>query len=167
MSAPDSRARDDALAEAGFGDSQQGVPRPETWAHLLGDVRLFAHLGKRDLRRIARAAKVVRVPAGQHMVRQGFSAEAFYVLLTGSASVDCAGSEVARLGRGDCFGELGLLDGEARTASVLADSDLWAVKLPRQAFLDLVDHQPTIARGLLAALAERLRAAEARRRDPR
>ena len=107
---------------------------------MLGDVRLFAHLGKRDLRRIARAAKVVRVPAGRCMVREK---------------------------EGDCFGELGLLDGEARTASVLADSDLWAVKIPRQSFLDLVDHHPTIARGLLAALTERLRVAEARAAGPR
>ena len=105
--------------------------------------------------------------AGQHIVREGFSAEAFYVLLTGSATVTRAGSEVGSLAEGDCFGELGLLDGEARTASVLADSDLWAVKIPRQSFLDLVDHHPTIARGLLAALAERLRVAEARAAGPR
>jgi CRP/FNR family transcriptional regulator, cyclic AMP receptor protein len=152
MSAPDGLAHADVAAEQD----------PKTWARLLGEARLFAHLGKRDLRRIARAAKVVQVPAGQHIVREGFSAEAFYILLTGSATVTCAGSEVARVDRGDCFGELGLLDGKARTASVVADADLWVVKLPRQTFLDLVDHRPSIARGLLAALAERLRAAEAR-----
>jgi CRP-like cAMP-binding protein len=155
------RILEEALAEAGLGSPQLGTAKPETWAHLLGNVPLFAHLGKRDLRRLAGTAKIARVSAGQVIVREGFSAEAFYVLLTGKATVRRAGAADVPLGRGDFFGELGLLDGAARTASVVAEADLWAARLPRESFLDLLDHQPTIARGVLAALAERLRRLEA------
>lgn len=143
-------------------DQDLGAGRPESWAHLLGNVSLFAHLGKRDLRRIARASKIARVSAGQVIVREGFTAEAFYILLTGTATVERGGGAPGiALSRGDFFGELGLLDGAARTATVIADTDLWAARLPRESFLRLIDRQPAIARGLLAAMAERLRRVEA------
>jgi CRP-like cAMP-binding protein len=108
-------------------------------------------------------AKIAHVSGGQFMVREGFSAEAFYVLLTGRATVVRGGAADIRLSRGDFFGELGLLDGKDRTASVVADTDVWAARLPRDSFLDLLDHQPSIARGLLAAMAERLRRLESER----
>jgi CRP-like cAMP-binding protein len=157
------RILDEALAEAGSANLYLGAAKPEKWAHLLGHVPLFTHLGKRDLRRIAAMAKIARVSAGQIIVREGFSAEAFYILLTGKATVYRVGAADVRLSRGDFFGELGLLDGAVRTASVAADTDLWAVRLPRESFLDLLDHQPTIARGLLAALAGRVRHLESER----
>jgi CRP/FNR family transcriptional regulator, cyclic AMP receptor protein len=157
------RLLEDALAEAGFGNPQLGDAKPEAWANLLGDVPLFAELGKRHLRRIAKTAKVARVSAGQVVVREGFSAEAFYVLLTGQATVHRGGIDIAELHRGDYFGELGLLDGAPRTASVLASTDLWAVRLPRDRFLALLDDEPSITRGILATLVERLRRLESER----
>jgi CRP-like cAMP-binding protein len=153
----------EGLAEAGFADQRLGMAKPSTWAHLLADVPLFAQLRKRDLRRIAGMAKIWHVSAGQFIVREGFSAEAFYVLLTGKATVLHGGSADTRLSRGDFFGELGLLDGKDRTASVVADTDVWAARLRRDTFLDLLDHHPSIARGLLAAMAERLRRLESER----
>jgi CRP-like cAMP-binding protein len=153
----------EALAEAEFANPHLGAAKPATWAHLLGNVPLFAQLRKRDLRRIAGMAKIARVSAGQFIVREGFSAEAFYVLLTGEATVLRGDAADIGLSRGDFFGELGLLDGEDRTASVVADTDVWAARLPRDSFLDLLDHQPSIARGLLAAMAERLRRLESER----
>jgi CRP-like cAMP-binding protein len=153
----------EALAEAGFANAHLGVAKPATWVHLLGTVPLFAQLRKRDLRSIAGLGKLAHVSAGQFIVREGFSAEAFYVILTGTATVHRGGAPDIRLSRGDFFGELGLLDGKARTASVVAVTDVWAARLPRDSFLELVDRQPSIARGLLAAMAERLRRVEAER----
>ena len=153
----------DALAEAGLANPHLGAARPKTWAPLLGRVPLFAQLRKRDLRRIAGVAKVAHVSAGQFIVREGFSAEALYVLLTGKATVLRCGAADVGLSRGDFFGELGLLDEAERTASVVADTDLWAARLPRESFFDLLDHQPTIARGLLVALGERVRRLESER----
>ena len=153
----------EALAEAGFTNPNLGVAKPATWVHLLGTVPLFSQLRKRDLRSIAGLGKLAHVSAGQFLVREGFNAEAFYVLLTGTATVHRGCASDIRLSRGDFFGELGLLDGKARTASVVAVTDVWAARLPRDSFLELLDRQPSIARGLLAAMAERLRRVEAER----
>ena len=122
-------------------------------------VPLFAGLGKRHLRKIAGASTVAHVPAGQHIVREGFSAEAFYIVLEGEAVVTGTPA-ISRLGAGDFCGELGLLDGSPRSASVMAETDVVAVRLPRKEFLDLVDHRPEIARALLADLATRVRRLE-------
>jgi CRP-like cAMP-binding protein len=122
-------------------------------------VPLFAGLTRRHLRKIAGASTVAHVPAGQHIVREGFSAEAFYVVLEGEAVV--TGRPAASpLRAGDFCGELGLLDGTPRSASVIAETDVVVVKLPRKEFLDLVDHRPEIARALLADLAGRVRRLE-------
>ena len=149
-----------APAEAGVSNPNPGIAKPEPWAHLLKSVPLFSSLGKRDLRRIAAASKITRVSAGQLIVREGFNAEAFYILLTGNATVQRPGAEDIGVSPGEFFGELGLLDGSPRTANVVAETDLWAVELPRQNFLDLVDHHPSIAHGLLQAMAGRLRRLE-------
>lgn len=130
----------------------------------LAGVPLFAGLGKRELRKVAGTATVAHVPAGQHIVREGFTAEAFYVILEGAARA--AGTpEATPLGPGDHCGELGLLDGSPRSASILAESDVAAVRLPRKEFLDLVDRHAEIARALLAELAARVRQLEAALRD--
>ena len=126
----------------------------------LGSVPLFAGLGKRDLRRIAGASTVAHVLAGHHIVREGFSAEAFYIILDGEASVS-GPAATTHLRPGDFCGELGLLDGSPRSASVVAETDVVAVRLPRKEFLALVDHRPEIARALLADLAARVRRLEA------
>ena len=122
-------------------------------------VPLFAGLGKRHLRKIAGASTVAHVAAGQHIVREGFSAEAFYIVLEGEAVVTGTPA-ISRLGAGDFCGELGLLDGSPRSASVIAETEVVAVRLPRKEFLDLVDHRPEIARALLADLATRVRRLE-------
>jgi CRP-like cAMP-binding protein len=122
-------------------------------------VPLFAGLTKRHLRKIAGASTVAQIPAGQHLVREGFSAEAFYIVLDGEAVVTGTPA-ISRLGAGDFCGELGLLDGSPRSASVIAATDVVAVRLPRKEFLELVDHRPEIARALLADLAARVRRLE-------
>ncbi|HEX3329116.1 MAG TPA: cyclic nucleotide-binding domain-containing protein [Gaiellales bacterium] len=130
----------------------------------LASVPLFAGLGKRELKKVAGAATVAHVPAGQHVVREGFTAEAFYVILEGEARA--TGTPVrSHLGAGDFCGEMGLLDGSTRSASILAETDVTAVKLPRKEFLDLVDRHAEIARGLLSDLAARVRRLEAALRE--
>ncbi len=130
----------------------------------LGSVPLFAGLGKRDLRRIAGASTIAHVPAGHHVVREGFSAEAFYIILDGQASVT-GPAATTHLRPGDFCGELGLLDGSPRSASVLAQSDIVAVRLPRREFLEMVDRRPEIARALLADMAGRVRRLETTLRE--
>jgi CRP-like cAMP-binding protein len=125
----------------------------------LARVPLFTGLTRRHLRKIAGASTVTHVPPGQHLLREGFSAEAFYIVLQGEAVVTGTPAN-SRLRAGDFCGELGLLDGSPRSANVIADTDVVAVRLPRKEFLDLLDHRPEIARALLADMAARVRRLE-------
>jgi signal-transduction protein with cAMP-binding, CBS, and nucleotidyltransferase domain len=149
-----------ALEEEGFADAHLGKANPRLLAGILAEVPLFSRLSSRHLRRIADVAQVARVSGGQVIVREGFSAEGFYVLLTGSATVSQEGTRFRKLQRGDFFGELGLLDGAPRTATVTAETEGWVMKLSRQAFSDLLDREPAIARRLLETLAGRTRRVE-------
>jgi CRP/FNR family transcriptional regulator, cyclic AMP receptor protein len=133
---------------------------PEALAPILAEVPLFRGLSRRARLRIAKAAKVTRVSAGQHICREGFSAEAFYILLTGTAVVETSHGTRATLSRGDFFGELGLIDARPRTANVIAETDLWAARLPKDRFATLVDHEPAIARGIMEVLVARIRGVE-------
>jgi CRP-like cAMP-binding protein len=60
------------------------------------------------------------------------------------------------LGRGHFFGELGLIDGRPRTANVIAETDLWAARLPRATYATLIDHERAIARGIMEVLVARI-----------
>jgi voltage-gated potassium channel len=155
------QALSQAVAEAGFKDTHLAEARPETWAPILAEVPLFQRLGGRAHVRIAKRAKIANVSAGQRICREGFSAEAFYILLTGRAVVERAGHEPVTLTRGDFFGELGLIDGAPRTANVTAETDLWAARLPKDAFAALIEDEPAIARGIMEALVARIRRLEA------
>jgi CRP-like cAMP-binding protein len=88
------------------------------------------------------------------------------VLLSGSARVEQDRVPVARLERGDAFGELGLLSGKPRTATVIAGCDLWILRIRRDRFRQVLESKPAIAIGLLETLTERLLAAEGRSAPP-
>ena len=90
-------------------------------------------------------------------LRQGLTGGAFYVILDGEASVVVDGSERARLGRGDHFGEISTLTGEPPTADVRAETLLRCLVVPGQQLEQfLLDHPPVMLR-LLQAEARRLR----------
>ena len=119
--------------------------------------RSLRGLGLVILRRLADAATVSQLRADEHVVQEGFSAEAFFVVLTGRVVVRRAGEIDRPLARGDWFGELGLLDGAPRTASVVTTSEAWLLKLGRPDFLGLLDRYASIGRGVAEGLAARLR----------
>jgi CRP/FNR family transcriptional regulator, cyclic AMP receptor protein len=130
------------------------------WLADLAGVPLFYGLPKRHLRRIAKLARVRRFTPGSAIVRAGDPGKSFYVLLDGNARVVRAGRRSRRLGPGDCFGEMALLDDAPRSADVVADSDLLTLTIERSGFLKLLRADPVIAHALLRTLAARLRAAE-------
>jgi putative ABC transport system ATP-binding protein len=155
----------DALAEAGLG-SRFETATPKQIAKVLAEVPLFGSLGASDRRRVAERAEIAHVKADERIVREGFSAEGFFVLLSGSARVEQDRVPVARLERGDAFGELGLLSGKPRTATVIAGCDLWILRIRRDRFRQVLESKPAIAIGLLETLTERLLAAEGRSAPP-
>jgi ATP-binding cassette, subfamily B, bacterial HlyB/CyaB len=152
----------EALAAAGFADPRLAKVKADVIAEILAEVPMFARLDSADRRSVGEVAQVASVSSGQIVVREGTSSEAFYVLLTGTATVHRPGGGTTMLRRGDVFGELGLLEDAPRTATVTADRELWMLKISRSAFLDLVGRVPRIGEVVRASLGERPRPPNAR-----
>ena len=127
--------------------------------HLLR-VPLFSGCSPKDLERLARATDEVRLDAGTTMTRQGDIGREAFVLLEGEAEVQRDGTTVARVGPGSVIGELALLDGGPRSATVVATTPVEVLVLTRPAFNAVLDEIPTLAHRLLVTLAHRLRVAE-------
>lgn len=131
------------------------------WAETLGEVPLFAGLSRRHLRRVAGLAREVRFHDGSPIVRAGDEGETFYVLLDGEAVVSRKGLGGVRLGPGSFFGEMALLDGGPRSATLTARGDVVCLAITRARFLRLLRSEPTIAIAILQELSRRVRALQA------
>lgn len=135
------------------------APTAKDWARVLAALPLFSKCSKRQLRTVARLARFEESPSGQIVIQAGDAPNAFYLILGGRAKV--LGKPRARvLGVGDHFGEMGLIDGEPRSATIVAVGDLQTMKLPRRPFLKLLKQEPGISIAMLAELAGRLRKVE-------
>jgi CRP/FNR family cyclic AMP-dependent transcriptional regulator len=129
------------------------------WVAVLAGLQLFEGVGKRDLRKLARAAEFAEFSPGDTVVATGAPPDFFYVILGGEARASA--KPAARiLTTGDYFGEIGLLDGEPRSATVIALSELHVMRLPRRAFDDAVERHPRLARRLMTELGGRVRQLE-------
>lgn len=126
----------------------------------LGSVPLFEGLSDKELQSIAQTGKPVDFPAGKEIVKEGASGVGFHLIVNGNASVLVGGEVVAQLGPGSYFGEMSLIDGGPRSATVRADTDVRTLSLTSWDFMPLLDANPSIARKLLVEMTRRLRAAE-------
>jgi CRP-like cAMP-binding protein len=123
----------------------------------LAQLTLFADLKWPELEAVSHTFDEEVFAAGQRVLRQGISGSAFYVILDGEAAVLIDGTERARLGRGDFFGEVTALLGGVPIADVRADTLLRCLVLPgTQVETFLVEH-PTVMFRMLQAEARRLR----------
>jgi CRP-like cAMP-binding protein len=135
------------------------VPKRERDA--LAQVPLFSGLAPRYLKRLADLTEEQRYMEGATIVREGDIGDTFYVILEGEAKVvGATGRVVNRLRPGEFFGEISLLDGGPRTASVVAATPLTMLALPRRAFLNVVQLEPAIGVKLLTHAAAMLRRLE-------
>jgi CRP/FNR family transcriptional regulator, cyclic AMP receptor protein len=132
-------------------------------AESLKAVPLFAELSDRDLRRLAESMHEKSYSAGREVVTEGESGIGFFVILEGTAHVSVGGERRGELRAGNYFGEMALLDGEARSASVVAGEDLRCAGMTAWHFRPFVRDHPDVAWALLKALAKRLRATESPR----
>jgi CRP/FNR family transcriptional regulator, cyclic AMP receptor protein len=151
------KASDSAPADPAFQRWAEGEARPRDWVAVLVNVPMFSDLGKRQLRRIAGLAQVVEFAPGEFVVQQGERGDAFYLILAGSARVLGKGGSRRVFRPGDFFGEMALLDGQPRSASVTAASELQAMRIPHRPFLKMLEGEPRIAVAMLRELAARIR----------
>jgi CRP/FNR family transcriptional regulator, cyclic AMP receptor protein len=128
----------------------------------LRDVPLFRDVSARDLKRLAESMSEQTYAAGEEVVTQGKSGVAFFVILDGQAKVTQDGEDRGTLSAGDYFGEMALIDGDQRAASVHADGDLRCGALTTWNFRPFVRDHPDVAWALLTSLVKRLREGQAR-----
>jgi CRP/FNR family transcriptional regulator, cyclic AMP receptor protein len=129
---------------------------------LLRKVPLFSTLDDGELESLADEFNERRFSAGDSIALEGEGGLMFFVVESGEASVEVQGEEVGKLGPGDSFGEIALIDRRPRTATVRAASDLRTYGLPVFVFRPFVESRPQVAWKLLEAMADRLEAAESR-----
>jgi CRP-like cAMP-binding protein len=127
----------------------------------LEEVGLLAGCSRRQLRAIARISEVIEVPAATVLARAGTAGEEFFLILDGSARVEVSPRKRSRLEPGQYFGEMSLLDGGPRSASVTAETPLRLLVIKRRDFTTLLKEAPELTQSLLTTLSHRVRQAEA------
>ncbi len=120
-------------------------------------VRLFSTCTRKELRAIAKSAKITNVKQGAQIITEGDDGNTMYVLLAGTARVSRSGRKLATVGPGVAFGELALLSKGPRTATVVAVSDMEVAIITRRKLTRVLEEAPDFARKLLEALADMVR----------
>ena len=135
---------------------QLRLRRPQR-IELLRRVDLFAGCNNTELGRIAAITTEHWAAPGQVLTKRGERGLEFFVIIEGTAVASRKGVQLARLGPGSFFGELALLDGGKRTATVVAETDMRLLVLSRAEFASLYFLVPSVARKIIGELGTRLR----------
>jgi CRP-like cAMP-binding protein len=130
--------------------------RQDAKIELLKRVPLFSRCNKKQLRSIASLADLLDVSAGTELIREGVPGREFIVIAEGSAEVRRKGRRIATLGPGDFIGEVALISGGPRTATVQMTSDGLLLVLTEGRFWSLLEEAPEIGLRVLKSLGERL-----------
>lgn len=133
---------------------------PDTLARFRA-LPIFAACSDDQLAEIDRLADEVHVAAGRTILRQGDLGKEFAMIVSGEADIVKDDTVVARVGAGDYFGEIALLDAITRNASVVAASDMVLEVIDRRGFNTLLDDLPALSRAMLKGLAHHMAELEA------
>ena len=125
---------------------------------LIKSVPLFSSCSKKELEAIAAQADELGVPAGKVLTKEGDRGREFMVIVDGAAEVRKKGRRLNLLGSGDFLGEIALISGGPRTATVTTTSEADLLVLTDRAFRQLTKQMPSIHASVLKALSERLQA---------
>jgi CRP/FNR family transcriptional regulator, cyclic AMP receptor protein len=128
----------------------------------VASIPLFAGLSKDDQKVVAQYADEVDVPAGTKLAQEGRFAYEFFAIQDGTAEVSREGVPIAELGPGDFFGEIGLLGGERRVATVTATSPMRLVVLTGAQLRAIESRMAPVGQRIRAAMKERLESDQAR-----
>jgi CRP-like cAMP-binding protein len=121
----------------------------------LAEVPLFASLGADERRELAAGFSVKTAEAGSRLIGEGAPGYSFFVLLEGTADVTSGGAAIGTLGPGDFFGEIAIVAGRRRTASVTTTSHVRMLVLSAGEFRGLQDAHPAIAARIEQTMRER------------
>jgi CRP/FNR family cyclic AMP-dependent transcriptional regulator len=127
---------------------------------LLAGVSLFSQCSRKELTHIASLADQLDVDAGAVLTKEGEPGRECFVVIDGEAGATLRGKKLATLGAGSIFGEMALIDRSPRSATVTATTPMQLLVLGSSQFWSLMDDHPSVARKVMRALAERLRAVE-------
>ena len=132
-------------------------PTQRDWSEVLGVLPLFSGVPKRHIRAIAKLARPADYAPDELIFQAGDRGNSMYLLLEGRARV-LGKSRV--LQPGDFFGEMALIDGGPRSATIIAASQVRLMMLQRKGFLKLLKQNPQIGLAIMETLAQRLRGLE-------
>ncbi len=122
----------------------------------LAGLSLFSDLERAGLQAVAHTMSEESFPAGQRILRQGFSGGGFFIILEGEVTVRVDDAEVATLGKGDFFGEISLLLGEPPVADIVATSPVKALQLAGPELREFLLAYPVVMYRMLQAVSRRL-----------
>jgi CRP/FNR family transcriptional regulator, cyclic AMP receptor protein len=122
----------------------------------LRSIPLFSRLTKGQLSSVLGSSHAVEYQPGVPIVTEGEKGKGFFVLARGTVNVSISGKEVSTLGPGSYFGEIAVIDGGPRTATIAAESAVSALELTRPALLRLIDREPGVARAMYDELQRHL-----------
>jgi CRP/FNR family transcriptional regulator, cyclic AMP receptor protein len=129
---------------------------PDDIGDTLAGLAIFADLSRPELERVAHTLEERYFAENERVLREGLSGSAFYIILEGEAAVIAGGQRVNTLGRGDFFGEISVLLGEAPVADVIAARPLRCLVLPGELFKDFLLTNPTVCYRILVAEGRKL-----------
>lgn len=128
----------------------------------LAAVPMFQRLSQRQLQRVARHVDEVQVPAGKVVAREGEIGRELLIVVEGEAEVRRGNTTLARIAPGGFFGEMSLIDGKLRSATVVAATDMTLLVVNGREFKPLLDDTPGMKDNIMLALVDRLRKADDR-----
>lgn len=134
---------------------------------LLRKVRLFDSLGDDELAQLAQRFRERRCDRGSAATSEGSAGVGFFVIAEGHAVVKVHGEPVRRLGPGDFFGEVAMIDGGRRSAQIVAETNLVSYGIPVSEFRPFVKHHGDVAWALLETVVAKLRDTQDRAARPR
>ena len=136
--------------------------RQEDKIERLQEVSLFEECSQRQLRSVAKIARVFDVAAGTILTRAGEPGDEFFLIIDGTARADVSADRHVLLHPGEFFGEMSLLDGGPRSATVVADTPVRLLVISRRHFAALLRDVPGLTQTILVTLSGRVRQAEER-----
>jgi CRP-like cAMP-binding protein len=124
-------------------------------------VPLFAGATEKELRQVAELAREEWFRSGEDIVTQGHSSGPFFLITDGEASVLVNDTEVRKIGPGDFFGEMSLIDHQPRSATIRAATDVTTLSISSWDFLTLLERHWDLTHKLLVTLSQRVRERDA------